>query len=161
MKPKQPKEILIFSLSILAYLFFLYGIIFAAIITISNKWEIADYSNFLNTSMMLIAGYLSINFGVVLGISINSKDSYYSIKSNWSLKSIFTNFTAQNAQICGCYIYLLALLISIVIFGVKKFDENSTEIVPIIITFSKTFIGVIAGAFGITLGLNSTQTEIK
>lgn len=153
---KQPKDILIFILSIIAYLFFLYGIIFASIITLCYK---ANYSNFLNTSVMLIAGYLSINLGAVLGISINSKDSYFSKKSNWSLRSTLTNFTAQNAQICGCYVYLLALLISIITFGVKKFDENSIEIVPIIITFSKTFIGVIAGALGITLGQSPTQTQ--
>ncbi len=148
------KNILLALLAIMACLFFLGGLLYASKLTISGK--AAEFPAFLNVSVLTISGTLAVNAGMVLGFTFKSSDPNYLKSSNWNLLGIIKDPQPENIQILACYFYITGLLIAMITYATIGFTEDPAKCVPLISSLSTTFIGVVAGALGIALGIPSS-----
>ncbi|MBK9792649.1 MAG: hypothetical protein IPP60_05995 [Sphingobacteriales bacterium] len=135
-------------------IYFSVSLLWAAWITITEKDVTGLFPRFLNISVLTISGYLSMNAGAVLGFTIKGPSLYFKNSSKWNPKNLIKNIfiDSEAIQIFACYFYVFGLLLALITYGIDGFSDNEKEYVPLIASFSTSFIGVIAGALGIALG---------
>ncbi|WP_316753720.1 hypothetical protein [Pedobacter gandavensis] len=140
--------VFLFSFGCLAYL---YGIFKACWISLQKTPNVADMPIFLSSIITSIGAVLATNLGAVLGIAITNLTSEFTEAALLRPFAIFSDPSITTVQITACYIYILTLAGTSVVWAFKKFTTNPTEVVSTIPELTKTFLGVIVGVFAVIL----------
>ncbi|MEO5776688.1 MAG: hypothetical protein ABIQ27_07265 [Flavobacterium sp.] len=141
---KDPVEIIIIALFAIGCFGYAYGILKACFISLAKIPDVSKMPAFLSNLITTIGAVLATNLGAILGLPKTETPSL-------SPFTFFIEPTVTNFQITACLIYLLALLVSSVVWGIKNFTTDSTQIVPTLPDQAKTFLGVLVGVLAITL----------
>ena len=147
---------LLFSLVIIATLFFLFAIILTGIISIGKIGE--KPNDFLINIATIISGVLATNLGAVLGFTVNPPQQNATgrfhpktmgFRPSVSGNNQDTANAAQKLQVIAAYFYVGSLFLAAIFWFIAK---DSSTLVQFIFNLTNTLAGVIIGALTVSLG---------
>ena len=138
---------------------FAFGVAEACIISWNPNRSDYFLAPFMLNAVMSISVILSTNFGAVLGIAAADTTSQFARSENWKLKSFLKNPNQAKFQILASYLYLLALLASLVVWWHRDFVDDPSKIVSLIPNLSITLLGVIVGAMALVLNVKQASKK--
>lgn len=144
----------------IASFIYIYGLSAACYYTINKKFDGQNKLNlipgFITQSINLIGGVLATNFGAFIGITIDSANKNpekqkafidYQLLSR-TVSEVSDKYLHQAIASC---VYIVGLTICLVIWGLRKFSEDDTIVVPSFPQMSKTLLGAAVGALIVLL----------
>lgn len=148
------KEVLYIFLISIGCIAYMYGIFRACYVSWPKPQTGYEYviPAFLSTTVTSISAVLSTNFGAVMGLTLKA-DVRFSQASLWNPLNIVTNPSATSFQIVACYVYILSLLGTAVVWAHRDFEAENGKIVPLVADLTKTLVGIIVGALAIALNV--------
>lgn len=144
-------------LALLGCVAFVYGVGQACVKSWPHGTADYDLPEFLSSTVISIAAVFATNLGAVLGISVNNPNSILKEKEVWNPLSIFRNPSPLNFQIIACYIYIVALIASSIVWAHRDFTNEVGVITPLIPELSKSLLGVIVGALAVVLNAQNSK----
>ena len=144
----KPALHLIVFLALLAYTFFMYGIIKASYHSLTETPE--DMPEFLSSVVMAIHVILATNLGAVLGIAAVAPNVFEN-SGPFKVRKITTENGTVILQILACYFYISALAVVFVVWITTGFTEDEERVVSVIPAMGKSLLGIMAGALTIYL----------
>ena len=149
----DPIAILRVLLIALACISFIYGIYKACKISWPDNPDVSRMPAFLSNLVTSIAAVLATNLGAVLGIAAVNKDSSFRSFSAWNPMNLFGDIGPTVLQTLACYIYIIGLLVSAIIWAKKNFTSDEKLVVSLIPQLTKSLVGVIIGVLAISLNV--------
>jgi hypothetical protein len=150
----MPKPI-IYLLAFLIFIgcaVFVYGISVAICVSWCCEGSACKIAPFLSSAVTSTGAILATNLGAVLGITINNPASNFRQSKSWNPLTFFSNPSPTIIQTAACYVYILSLLASAIVWAHRGFDgTETTVVVPLIQEMTKSLLGVIVGALAVAL----------
>lgn len=142
---------LIAILVILGLLTFLYGVGYACV----KSWPKKNSSTpgipeYISLTLTNIATILGTNVGGVIGITIAKPGTNYNKAVFWNPSMLISDPNPTSLQVIACYVYIIALLATLVVLVHQNFDKG--KVVPVVYDLSKSFLGMILGAMAVAFG---------
>jgi hypothetical protein len=139
----NPVELITEALFFIGCFGYIYGVFKACIVSLAKVPDVSKMPAFLSNLITTIGAVLATNLGAILGLP--------KPLPTLSPFAVFYEPIIINFQITACYIYLLTLLTSSIVWGIKNFTTDPTQIVSTLPDQTKTFLGVLVGVLAITL----------
>src|SRR5665213_3250570 len=150
----MPKQLSFFMSAILfiGCLVFAYGIVLACYLSLMHCPE--NMPPFMATTDTTISAVFATNLGSVLGITLTNPKSDFHVAKNWNPLRILSSPNPSHLQILGCYFYVAGLLACAITWAILGLDTpGKMAVVPLIVDFTKSLLGIIVGVIAVSLNI--------